>query len=79
MEKRSGIEAFSTPELVQELRRRIDELNEARELLAEVSQPARKSSKMSDSKKAYWAEWREYKAKHPGATTVDWQKARRKA
>lgn len=60
--EQKGLGQYTTRELMDELKRRIAETEEARVLLA--SPPSAKSI----AKKAYWDEWRAYVAKYPNAT-----------
>jgi hypothetical protein len=83
MENKNKLESFSTTELVNELRRRIAELDEARALLSGAgASSSTKNPRISASKAEYWAAWHSYKSAHPGATVTEWrksQKAQRKA
>jgi len=78
MEK-NKLESFTTMELVQELKRRLDELDQARALLLGSSaQVSGKNPRLSGAKAAYWKDWHDYKAQHLNATVEEWRKSQRK-
>ena len=73
------LETYTTRELIEELRRRITELDEARALLGPSPSvaSATKNPKISTAKAKYWFAWHEYKNTHPNATVTDWRKAQK--
>jgi hypothetical protein len=77
MDRLQQLQSYSVKELVDELRRRITELDEARALLALAGDPGKKS-RMSEAKAAYWQGWHEYKAAHPDATVDEWRRSQRR-
>jgi len=79
MDRLKQLEAYTDRELVDELKRRIAILDEARALLGGSVGPTAKNPKMSEAKAAYWREWREYKAAHPDATLEQWRRAQKRS
>jgi len=78
MDQVKKLETYSTRELIDELKLRIAELDEARALLAGTlpSPAAGKNPKLSAAKVEYWKSWWEYKAAHPIASVEDWRSYR---
>lgn len=76
MEHTKQLEGFTTRELVEELRRRIAELDEARALLSGAGQASTpKNLKISSAKSEYWRAWHQYRAVHPSASVAEWRKS----
>lgn len=69
---------YSVRELVEELKRRKDEIDDALALFAAPTDSAPRYARKSEAKAAYWAEWHEYKAANPNATLERWRKARKR-
>ena len=83
MPRSKQLESYSTAELVQELKRRFAEVENAKALLAGqethgLRSVTGKDPKRSASKAAYWKDWHAYKAKHPTATVELWRAHQRK-
>jgi len=76
MDRLTQLQSYTVRELVDELKRRIAELDEARALLA-GTEPV-KHSRMSEAKAEYWRGWREYKVAHPDATVEQWRRAQKR-
>lgn len=77
MDRLKQLETYSTPELIAELRRRMDELDEARALLGGSGTGSVKNPAMSSAKAAYWKAWHQYRAAHPAATVAEWRKGQK--
>jgi hypothetical protein len=77
MDRLTQLQSYTVRELVDELKRRIAELDEARALLA-GTEDGPKNSKMSQAKAEYWRDWRRYKAEHPDATVEQWRRAQKR-
>lgn len=78
MDRLTQLQSYTVRELVDELKRRIAELDEARALLA-GTEDVPKNSRMSQAKAEYWRGWREYKAAHPDATVEQWRRAQKRS
>ena len=78
MDRVDQLKAFTTAELIEELRRRKEELEAGISLLTGSATPVR-NSKMSEAKAAYWQAWHEYKAAHPDATVEQWRRAQKRS
>ena len=78
MDRLKQLETYTVRELVDELKRRIDELDEARALLAATSDQAVRNSRMSEAKSAYWKEWHKYKAANPDAKVEQWRRSQKR-
>ena len=78
MDRLQQLQAYSDAELLAEInRRRTEALERARALsLGSLDQP--RYSRKSEAKARYWAEWREYKAKHPDATLQQWRRSQKR-
>lgn len=71
-----ALEAYTVRELVDELKRRKDELDDA--LSAIGSRSDAKNTRMSEAKAAYWRGWHAYRSEHPNATVAEWRKAQKR-
>lgn len=78
MDRIEQLKAFTTSELIEELRRRKAELDAGISSLTGSAGQA-KNSRMSEAKAAYWQEWHQYKAAHPEATVEQWRRAHKRS
>lgn len=69
---------YTVGELVDELKRRKDELDGALASIPGPSGNAPKNTRMSQAKAAYWKAWHSYKGQHPNATVAEWRKAKKR-
>jgi len=84
MNRLKQLQIFTTRELADELKRRMDELEEARSVLdrfTAVNPPGTSSRRSSGTypgksaaKAEYWNGWHTYKASHPDASVDEWRK-----
>jgi hypothetical protein len=77
------LDMVSTDDIVEELRRRIAKMDEAKSTLAAVTgqstgAPPAKNPKLSRAKEAYWRRRREWLAANPGKTVEDFYKENRR-
>jgi hypothetical protein len=66
---------YTVRELVDELKRRKDELDDAFAVTGGTSNDTPKNTRMSKAKTAYWKAWHAYKEQHPDATIAERRKA----
>lgn len=78
MDRLAQLQTYSVRELVDELKRRKDELDSALAMFAGPGAQTVRNSKMSEAKAAYWRGWHEYRAAHPDATVTDWRRSRKR-
>ena len=76
---KADLASVPTEDLVQELKRRFEEIEKARQLLGASTASSRtaKNSRHSESAFHKWADWKQFKAEHPNATTKDYFKWRK--
>jgi hypothetical protein len=72
------LQSFTFEELVAEVRRRMAEVDKARELLAGSSGQAPKNTRMSQAALEKWKGWHAYKEQHPDATVEQWRRAQKR-
>ena len=79
MKDQDSLSSISTKRLLEELRVRIAEVDEARALLSREpakAAPVRGGAK-SAAKAAYWRGWKAYRQAHPSATVAEWRESQR--
>jgi hypothetical protein len=79
----NALDAISTDEIVEELKRRIAKMDEAKITLAALTDqstaaPRAKNPNVSRAKEAYWRKRREWLATNPGKTVEDFYKENRR-
>jgi hypothetical protein len=78
MDRLEQLKSYSVRELVDELKRRKAELDEA---VAEFSGSGRATAvnpRMSEAKAEYWRGWHVYKAHHPDASVSEWRRTQKR-
>lgn len=73
-----ALATYSIRELVDELKRRKDEIDDALSVFSGPPANGPKYTRKSESKAAYWAAWHAYKEQHPSATVAEWRKAQKR-
>lgn len=78
MDRLKQLESYTVRELVDELKRRKDELDAALAIITGTGDSPVKNSRMSEAKAAYWKEWHEFKKTHPDSTVDQWRRSQKR-